>query len=66
MKDKINEFVKYKEKSTLQLIKKIEDNEIMIESLNDVQINNLINYYVRQIVINKNKLETMRKEVKKI
>lgn len=65
MKDNIKKYERYKEKSIKELINAIENQTVKIDTLNDLQINNLISYYSYQIQINKEKIKSIREVVHK-
>ena len=44
VKDNIKKYERYKEKSIKELINAIENQTVKIDTLNDLQINNLISY----------------------
>ena len=51
MKDNIKKYEKYKDESIKDLINALENQTVKIDTLNDLQINNLISYYSYQIQI---------------
>lgn len=65
MKDNIKKYEKYKDESIKELINAIENQTVKIDTLNDLQINNLISYYSYQIQINKEKIKSIREVVHK-
>lgn len=65
MKDNIKTYERYKEDSIKELINTLENQKVKLDTLNDLQINNLIAYYSYQIKLNKEKIKSIREVVNK-
>lgn len=65
MKDNIKKYERYKEESIKELINALENQKVKLDTLNDLQINNLIGYYSYQIKLNKEKIKSIREVVYK-
>lgn len=65
MNNNCNKYIEAREKDTGEMVKRIENNEININELEDDLINNLICYYTKQICFKKKEINSIKEKIKK-
>ena len=65
MKNNAKEYMEKSKKELEEIILKIHNNEIKIESLDDIQKDKLLYYYNNKILMQKRKIKNIREKIKK-